>query len=83
MNKMNFENSLGEIDEQNSFERVYQTWHRFMIEKNLFVFSNTKIIGIKYDKSNKKYKFFLYKNEEELNKDKAFLPHKLLFCINK
>tara|TARA_B100001175_G_C19014778_1_gene405252 strand:- start:290 stop:538 length:249 start_codon:yes stop_codon:yes gene_type:complete len=67
---------LGEINDNNSFERVYNKWQEIMWKQNLFI--DGQIIGIKHDKNRKLYLFYYYENESKLLKDNAFLPHILI-----
>ena len=67
---------LGEINDSNSFERVYNKWQEIMWKQNLFI--DGQIIGIKHDKNRKLYLFYYYENESKLLKDNAFLPHILI-----
>ena len=68
---------LGEINDSNSFERVYHKWQEIMWKQNLFI--DGQIIGIKHDKNRKLYLFYYYENESKLLKDNAFLPHILIY----
>lgn len=67
---------LGEINESNSFERIYRKWQEIMWKQNLFI--DGQVIGIKHDKNRKLYLFYYYEDESKLLKDNAFLPHILI-----
>ena len=67
---------LGEINDSNSFERVYRKWQEIMWKQNLFI--DGQVIGIKHNKNKKLYQFYYYEDESKLLKDNAFLPHILI-----
>lgn len=67
---------LGEINDNNSFERIYRKWQEIMWKQNLFI--DGQVIGIKHDKNKKLYQFYYYEDESKLLKDNAFLPHILI-----
>lgn len=65
---------IGYINKFNSFERIYKKWQDYMFP---FLKCNSKeIIGIKYNNNEEIFEYFVYENEELLEKDNANLPFK-------
>lgn len=61
----------------NSYERIFSKWIIEMIPLYKDI-NDKRIIGLKYNKYNNDYEFIMYKNENDLRKNSAFLPEDLI-----